>query len=79
MFHLIKVGELYPESITYSTRSCLGVMIIRIINNGKSVQSSKISLFNLEGNKRGPDVGYERIFLCAELRDGQFCKLVYLM
>ena len=34
--HFMEISELYPESTPYSTRSCLGVMIIRMIANGKS-------------------------------------------
>ena len=77
-FDLAGFGKQMPESIPYCSACYLDLMIINMVANGRTGQS-KISYKNLKSQKRGRDVGYKRFCLCAELRDGLFCALVYLI
>ena len=52
IFHHLEVDKLYPESITYSVKSCVDLFVARIISNGKLGQSSNISFVILKSNKK---------------------------
>ena len=77
-FGLTGVGEIIPESTSYCSACDLDLMIIRMVANRRTGQSKNLYI-NFKKQKRGPDVEYKRLYLCAELRDSLFCQFAYLI